>query len=331
MVKKYIVPLCAAAFAVLLCFAFALGYEREEVAAESADIESVGSEKSAGEIYTLLVSGKDRTSGLCDVIMLASIDPQNKKISVLQIPRDTYAEYADKRYNKLNGAMGALGSADEFRKYLVGVLGVNIDATLTLDVDAFRSVVDALGGVEIELSKPLSYSDPEQNLYIDLPAGRQTLDGRGAEMLVRYRSGYDRGDIDRLDVQKSFLAALFKSFKQRINEDNAYGVASALIKNMQTDVPLSLGVALAIEALSIKIEDICFFTLPGEAIISKKSGASYYVMSASSTQRLLCEYFGKESRQIDAEQKLVRSDYEDFVAIYESERDVLPIRADELD
>ena len=331
MAKKYILPLCAVSVAaLLLIFAVALGYEREE-AAELGEGGLAASEKSAGERYTVLVSGKDVASGLCDVIMLVSIDPSNNKINVLQIPRDTYAEYADKSYNKLNGAMSALGSADAFRKYLSGVLGVNIDATLTLDTSAFRAVVDALGGVEVELDEPLYYSDPTQKLYIDLPAGRQTLDGKGAEMLVRYRSGYGRGDIDRLDVQKSFLASLFESFKDRINKDNAYGVASELIERVQTDIPLTLGVALVIEALAAESEDVCFFTLPGEAIVSKKSGASYYVMSAPSTQRLLCEYFGKESALIDTEQRLVRSDYEDFVAIYESEYDLLPIRADELD
>lgn len=291
---------------------------------------SSNTEKRADDPYCLLVAGEDRVSGLTDVIMLVSFDPSGKSISVMQIPRDTYAEYGSKSYNKLNGALGALGGGSELAAFLEGSLGVSIDGYLTLDLDAFRTIVDAVGGVELDLDAPLRYSDPSQKLYIDLPAGRQRLDGKQAEMYVRYRSGYVRGDIDRLDAQKKFLAAFFDTIKNEVNAENAYTVASSVIRAVDTDVGITLAVALGLEAIRVDSSRLYFFTLPGEAVVSPKSGASYYVMSARSTQRILTEYFGKHENEIDPNKSFAHPSYEGFIRIYESDGQSEPIRADEL-
>ncbi len=291
---------------------------------------AVDTEKKADDPYCLLVAGKDRASGLADVIMLVSFDPANERISVMQIPRDTYAEYGDKSYNKLNGAIGALGGASGLEVFLEKTLGVSIDGYLTLDLDAFRTIVDAVGGVELELETPFRYNDPSQKLYIDLPSGRQRLDGKQAEMYVRYRSGYARGDIDRLDAQKKFLAAFFDAIKKEINADNVYAVASSVIRAVDTDVGFALGVALGLEAIRVDSSRLYFFTLPGEAIVSPRSGASYYVMSARPTQRILCEYFGKREDGIDSGKSFAHPSYEGFIKIYEKDGQSEPIRADEL-
>ena len=291
---------------------------------------ATAAEKKADDPYCLLVAGRDRASGLTDVIMLVSFDPANESISVMQIPRDTYAEYGDKSYNKLNGALGALGGEAELEAFLENSLGVSIDGYLTLDLDAFRTIVDAVGGVELDLDVPLRYSDPSQKLYINLPAGRQRLDGKQAEMYVRYRSGYARGDIDRLDAQKKFLAAFFDAIKNEINADNAYTVASSVIRAVDTDVGITLGVALGLEAIRVDRSRLYFFTLPGEAVVSPKSGASYYVMSARPTQKILTEYFGKQEGGIDPDKSFAHPSYESFIKIYEKDGQSEPVRADEL-
>lgn len=327
MSKKYIYTVLLlvallALFAVALTVAVGKSGTPEEAPDESAI-------KLADDPYCLLVTGRDRVSALTDVIMLACFDPAAERICVLQIPRDTYALYGDGRYRKINGAQKELGE-DGLRVLLENALGIEIDGYISLDLDAFGKSVDALGGVEIELDAPLRYSDPSQNLHIDLDSGRQTLDGKQAEMLVRYRSGYLRGDLDRLDVQKKFLATLFDTLRSKVSVANAYELASALLGEVSTDVNLALCTALALEALKLDKSRLLFCTLPGEDIVSRKSGASFYVMAKSPTQRLLAEYFCAEG-ELDEEKIFLNSSDRDFLEIYQKDFGIGVICADELE
>lgn len=327
MSKKYIYTVLLlvallALFAVALTVAVGKSGTPEEAPDESAI-------KLADDPYCLLVTGRDRVSALTDVIMLACFDPAAERICVLQIPRDTYALYGDGRYRKINGAQKELGE-DGLRVLLENALGIEIDGYLSLDLDAFGKSVDALGGVEIELDAPLRYSDPSQDLHIDLDSGRHTLDGKQAEMLVRYRSGYLRGDLDRLDVQKKFLAALFDTLRAKVSVANAYELASALLGEVSTDVNLALCTALGLEALKLDKSRLLFCTLPGEDIVSRKSGASFYVMAKSPTQRLLAEYFCAEG-ELDEEKIFLNSSDRDFLEIYQKDFGIGVICADELE
>ena len=327
MSKKYIYTVLLlvallALFAVALTVAVGKSGTPEEAPDESAI-------KLADDPYCLLVTGRDRVSALTDVIMLACFDPTAERICVLQIPRDTYAFYGDGRYRKINGAQKELGE-DGLRVLLENALGIEIDGYLSLDLDAFGKSVDALGGVEIELDAPLRYSDPSQDLHIDLDSGRQTLDGKQAEMLVRYRSGYLRGDLDRLDVQKKFLAALFDTLRSKVSVTNAYELASTLLGEVSTDINLALCTALGLEALKLDKSRLLFCTLPGEDIVSRKSGASFYVMAKSPTQRLLAEYFCAEG-ELDEEKIFLNSSDRDFLEIYQKDLGIGVICADELE
>ena len=333
MPKKYfIIVVCVIAAAISLsCLLTFLSGQDEEVSVTDADASRAETEdKTSEDPYCLLVIGKDRAAGLTDVIMLVSFDIEKGQISVMQIPRDTYADYGDGKHNKLNSALASLGGEKKLKDFFEKSLCISIDGYLALDLGAFRDIVDAVGGVEIELDKALYYNDPAQNLCIDRPAGRQTLDGKRAEKYVRYRSGYTGGDIDRLDAQKNFLAALFWSFKSRINTENAYSVASALIGRVDTDVSLSMAIALGLKALSVDSSRLLFCTMPGEAVVSPQSGASYYVMSQKPTQKILNEYFNCRAAQIDSEQRFVCSKYKSFVKIYENDLSAEMISAEDL-
>lgn len=87
------------------------------------------------------------------------------------------------------------------------LLGINIDHYVKIDLDAFRKIVDTVGGVEVDVPQDMDYEDPVQDLYIHLDAGLQTLNGEQAEQLVRFRK-YPTGDEGRIEVQQLFLKAL---------------------------------------------------------------------------------------------------------------------------
>ena len=286
MPKKYIITVLAVLLAVIFSITLAIAdFDREELPKIDAEVT-----KNAEEPFCLLVLGKDRTSGLTDVMMLVSLDIENERISVMQIPRDTYADYGNKNHKKLNSAAGLLGGEKELCEFLSNSFGVRIDGYLSLELDAFRKAVDAVGGVPMYIPKRLYYNDPAQKLYIDIPAGEQVLDGKKAEMLVRYRTGYAQGDLDRIDMQKRFLASLFSKLKSSVTADNAYDLVKSVFPHVKTNVTLPLAVALGLKSLSIESSSLCFMTLPGEAVVGE-SGASFYVMSAKPAARAFEKYF----------------------------------------
>ena len=325
MSKKYIytVAFCVGAL-VLLALTVTL------CVGNNADVKKPPVEntlKLADDAYCLLVTGTDRVSALTDVIMLVSFDPKEQRICVLQIPRDTYAKYNDGGYRKINGAQKALGT-DGLCRFFEQALGVDIDGYISLDLAAFRKTVDLLGGVEIELERPLNYSDSSQGLKIELESGRQVLNGEQAEMLVRYRSGYLRGDLDRLDVQKKFLSALFDTLKSKVSAANAYGLLTQISDEVDTNINIALGAALGLEALTLDKSRLLFCTLPGEDAISAKSGGSFYIFSKSGVRDLLSQYFDAEIAE-RADEVFMSRENEEFCKIYKNHIDARVFSADE--
>ena len=313
MSKKNTTLILCALSVILLIIGLAL------IFSDGSDIEeSTETAKGAEAPFSLLILGKDKVSGLTDVMMLASFDIENGRICVVQIPRDTYAEFS-KEHKKLNTATKVLGSEKKLCDFLSSSLGVSIDGYVSLELEGFRKAVDAIGGVEIELDRTLYYNDPSQDLYIYLQKGKQVLDGKKAEMLVRYRSGYVRGDLDRLDMQKRFLAALFEKMKASVNISNAYELASSVFPYMDTDISLPVFVALGLKALKLESSDIELVTLPGEDARAGNGGASYYVLSAQPTRRIFEEYFVVKSEQIDPKRLFEHPSNEKFREIYARE------------
>lgn len=310
--RKRIIFACFAAIGVALIAVslLTLRFGKQE---ESQTLEK-------GRQYNILVTGCDKVSGLYDAMMLVSVDTERERICVLQLPRDTYAEYTEGSYRKLNGAARSLGGDEELCEFLEKTWGITLDGYVSLDLDSFRNIVDTLGGVEIELERDMRYTDEEQGLYIDLNKGTHLLNGRQAEMLVRYRKGYADGDLGRIDMQKRFLAAFFDTLKESVRTDNAIELAEQLLTGVDTNIPLHLALAHGLYALSIPKSNLFFATLPGEALRGENSGAWYFILSAPATDRLLCEYFGKNGQTaFDSERIFCYHHDERFSSVYESD------------
>ena len=309
-------------FVALAVFAFAILLISTVKVTEVYPDEVVDAGNIKERPYTILILGKDKVSGLTDVMMLASFDTENNRICAMQIPRDTYAEYSEK-HRKLNTAVKVLGGEKELCKFLSNSLGVHIDGYVSLELEGFRRAVDVIGGVEIELDKTLYYNDPEQDLYIYLPKGTHLLDGEKAEMLVRYRSSYLRGDLDRLDVQKRFVRAFFFKFKSSVSISSVYGIAVSLLPYIDTNVPITTFVSLGIKALKVDDDSLGLITLPGEDVNSA-AGGSYYVMSAEPTWNIFEEYFVTEGDSIDPHRFFEHPTNENFKKIYARREDIQP-------
>lgn len=245
-----------------------------------------------GEAYHVLVLGKDDASGLTDVMMLVSVDVQNGRACLMQIPRDTYFRYTENNYRKINGAMHALGGAEALSKMLESALSTSIDSYVVMDLDFVEQMVDLLGGVPMDVPCDMDYDDPAQDLSIHLKQGYQTLTGAQAVQFIRYRSGYLRGDIERIDAQKLFMAAFFQTANERLGESDLSKLALAAMRSVKTDMRPDRVLSLLRGARSVAPENITIVTLPGEEVRSEISGAWYYVASRTGLAEVLETQFG---------------------------------------
>ena len=279
------------------------------------EAESADRSEGAEDRMTILLAGTDRASGLADVMMLVTLEKRSGKVTILQLPRDTYVNCGAGSYRKLNGVPSALGGMAQAREFLAKSLGVEIHRYLRLSPNAFREIVDALGGVEITLPSALTYDDPAQGLSIRLPAGKQTLNGEAAEQFVRFRADYVRGDLGRMDAQKIFLAALLDKVRNELSPLTVAKLGMAMLGKVETDLSLADVTALAADAGNIPTESVSFVTAPG-ADVTATTGASFYVLSAPAMDELLAVRFGGQAGGFDREKAFLYARSENFAEIY---------------
>jgi len=268
-----------------------------------------------------LILGCDRSTRLTDSILLVSLNETARTARVLQIPRDTYAEYTTGSYKKLNGAMSALGESG-IKQLLSEALGVNIDYFLVLKLEFFRELVDAIGGVELTVPEDMEYSDPAQDLHISLKAGKVRLDGEKAEQFVRYRSGYVNADLGRLDAQKLFLRAFAKQCRT-LQPMQILRVTGLVLLGVQTDIGLPAAIRIARILMECDTDQIPMATLAGQAVRGQ-SGAWYYVLNREGGERMMREYLDARGA-FDVHGVFDRESNPEFHRIYACPEAALPI------
>ncbi len=262
-------------------------------------------EASPDKTFNFLLLGRDQTSANTDVIMLINFNVTSGGISVLQLPRDTYIELNKTSY-KLNSLYHHFVKEAQTKKQkdtdayslskvastLEQNLCINIHYYAMINLKGFRNIVDILGGVEVDIPANMVYHDESQNLHINLKKGKQVLDGKKAEMFVRFRSGYVQADIGRMDAQKIFMSALLKTLKENFTVSNVVKIANEVYKNVTTDVPLDDMIYFGKALMGINMDKILFMSMPGTAARSNgDSGAWYYVMNRKAMIPIIEKHF----------------------------------------
>ena len=167
-----------------------------------------------GKINILVLGADEREDdvGRSDTTFVATIDTDAKKVTMLSIPRDTRVRIPGHGWDKINHAY-AFGGSKLSKTSVENLLGVKIDYTVVVNINGFIRMIDAIGGVTIDIDKRMQYADPYDDnggLYINLQPGVQKLNGKTAIEYVRYRD--DEGDIGRVARQQKFLKALLQEF-----------------------------------------------------------------------------------------------------------------------
>ena len=153
--------------------------------------------------------GDSSTTQNTDTMIVLSLDPVNKTAAMLSIPRDVYIDRPGVLVDKINAAY-AFGGPDLTRRVVEDLLGIRLNAYALVDFDAFTKIVDAVGGVVIDVRRPVrdeSYPTPDYGVErLDITAGPQLMDGAAALRFARSR--HDTNDYGRAQRQQLVLSAL---------------------------------------------------------------------------------------------------------------------------
>lgn len=267
------------------------------------------------EQVNFLILGKDRWAFNTDVMIIASYNVTDGAISMMQIPRDTYIDVG-RGNHKANSLLASFynealrtGEKDPMAAAIKGmeetfekVFCITIDYYAMMDLNGFVNIVDALGGVEVDVPFDMKYKDPIQNLNINLKKGVQTLDGNKAEQFIRFRADYVEGDIGRVDAQKIFISACLNKVKANFNVSTIAKIAEEVMKYVKTDIPLSDLLYYAKSALSVDLDKMTMLTLPGiQGRQYDTSGTWYYITYRDGTLAAVNKYFNSYNFAVTAE------------------------------
>lgn len=220
----------------------------------------------------ILIVGVDAEGVRADVIMLVNVNPEDRTLNLISIPRDTKVKVSG-RTSKINGLLGKDNGEELLVDTVRHITGLPINSFCKVTFEGLRNIVDILGGVRYNVPVDMDYDDPVQDLSIHLKKGEQTLNGAQVEGLLRFRSGYANADLGRIDTQQDFLK---EAVKQKLSIKYIFklpAIMKELSENFSTNLSALDVLTLAIDAR--RCNGMSAYTLPGGAKYT--GGVSYYV------------------------------------------------------
>jgi len=273
------------------------------IARERVNILLLGTDKRAGEI------GPSRT----DTIILLTVDPKTKTAAMLSIPRDLWVSIPGYSEGRINTAH-FIGERDKYagggpalaKKTVQYTLGVPVHYYVRINFDGFEKLVDAIGGITINVKEHIHDTKYPDNNYgymtVDIPAGVQHMDGKTALQYARARHG--SSDFDRARRQQEVIKAI---------RDKVFGLDIPLTKipemlrivgdSVQTDLSLNEMYTLAKIARDIPPENIRSAVID-ERMTSPQltpDGADVLIPDYNRIRELVNELFGNPTPTTSAE------------------------------
>ena len=260
---------------------------------------------SLDKMYCLILG---QSQNLTDTIILASYDPKTQEAALLSIPRDTFVgddpAYAS-AWDKINAVYqtGPENTLAEVRD----LTGINVQYYLKVDTEALKALVDEIGGVYFDVPIDMYYTDRGQNLYIDLEAGYQLLDGDKAEQLVRFRHNNDGStypadygieDLGRMRTQKEFLAELLKQCIEKMDLNTILGFLDIAEQYVETNLDFDAIKDYIPYILEYNVDELKTDTLPGESVLT--NGTYVYLVDEEKSQEMINELFYNITPTVDS-------------------------------
>jgi len=212
---------------------------------------------------TILVVGVDDSEGrgLGDTLMVGVVDARSGELGLLSIPRDSRVLVPGVRVRRINEAH-SFGGLPLTIQTVELLLGLPIDYYIEVNVPGIVRLVDAFGGVEIDVEKRMLYQDRAQNLYIDLHPGLQLLNGEQAMGYVRFRHDA-MGDLGRIERQRLFVRAVASRLLAPDQVTRIPQLAQTFVETVNTNLGVRDLLALKKIVAEGGPEAIRMATLPG--------------------------------------------------------------------
>jgi len=284
---------------------------------ETGNFEDIMVSPNANVAY-FLVCGVDLSENLTDIIMVVCYDLANNEANILQIPRDTYV--GDVPSGKINAVFGNPREGESKIKALIRCInskfGIPIDNYATVTVRGTEKVIDAIGGLDIELDRDFKLVDdsrsPEQVQYFN--KGKVHLDGQWATALIRNRKNTDGGsDMGRLKNQRSIYAALLKQLTE-VSLSEMLSIATNCMNEVSTDMPTGIALGYAQKVNSLNLDSVKIMTLPGQT--ATVNGLSCWVCHKQDTADMLNEFFRPYDKTLLTPDQMSIVDYSEIGASY---------------
>lgn len=297
--------ICMALWGIIYAVNYAIIGEDEKLD-ENGNIITVSS-SSKKKVINALICGKNEE--LTDTIIYLKYNVETGKIGMMSIPRDTSivsnptlsSVYKINYMYQSKGIMSLVNQVEN-------MLDVNIDYYLVFDASMLKEMVDAIGGVEVDVPIRMKYDDGSQDLHIDLQPGKQVLNGEQAEGFVRFRHnndmtvGYPMGDVQRTEVQQDFIKSFISQVLSAKNISKIPDLINIGLKNTETNITAREATKYITDASKIDISGMYSCTAPGDLkdVGDKSSNwMSFYILNKSEAQNIIKTKFPSDGINSD--------------------------------
>ncbi|QDO87632.1 LytR family transcriptional regulator [Ornithinimicrobium ciconiae] len=232
---------------------------------------------SAGDALNILVIGSDSRDidsdrGRSDVMVLMHVSDERDRVDLIHFPRDLFVQIpGSERKNKLNASY-AFGGPPLLVETLQPLIGVPVDHVVITDFESFKSLTDAVGGVDVNVTQASPGFD----------IGVRHMDGETGLRFVRERYALSQGDISRGERQQEFIKAVMLKVLTRdtfTNPSRLANVVDAATENLTVDEDLQVSTMrdLGWNLRNLRGDDIHFVTAPWSGIGSDSLAGSIVI------------------------------------------------------
>lgn len=236
--------------------------------------------------FTLLVVGVDSREGEAarsDTIMFVSVNPSEREVHVMPIPRDTRSAIEGHGRTKINHAM-FYGGLPLLKSTVESFTQQRVDDVAKVNFEGFRKMIDSLGGIDVQVEHRMDYDDPTDGTSIHLAQGLQHLDGKRALDYARFRNDAE-ADTGRMRRQQQILRSIMAKATSWEAVPKLLDLIQLGKKNIETDItPLQF-----VQLAQIHMQEpfhVTTETITGVNSIDPSDGIWYFDVDALERQRI---------------------------------------------
>lgn len=211
----------------------------------------------------VLLLGYQDDEATTDTVVLAHLDVARQAATLVSIPRDTWVPISGHGNQKINAAY-AFGGAPSTAKAVSALMGgIPIDATIALQPEGAAQIVDAIGGLNVNVDETMDYDDNNGQFHVHLKKGEQYLTGSQVLGYIRFRHDV-ASDYGRMRRQQQVLKLLMDQLSQPQNWAKLPRILQFAHKDMVTPLSNSQLIALLEIYRNVPDENVRTFTLPSK-------------------------------------------------------------------